>query len=246
MSFGVLGGRAFWVHGAMAEQEPPEDEGARRPGRRSVRDARARSGAPSPRAGRAARRPAGQRETPRALAAEEFPMPPRRPHATRRWPTAGLAGIGGCGWPLRRSAGAALLRALPGAEAPAPAPKPLTPAVRGGGRSVTPRATSAANPTVSDSVGCGWMVSAMSSASAPISSAWTTSAISSPAPDADDPGPEHPLGLGLDQELGQSVGAPERQRAARGRPGERRPSRSRRPARAPSSVSPIQATSGSV
>ena len=43
---------------------------------------------------------------------------------------------------------------------------------------IVPSAISAAKPTVSDSVGWGWMVSAMSSALAPISSASTVSAIS--------------------------------------------------------------------
>ncbi len=46
---------------------------------------------------------------------------------------------------------------------------------------IVPSAASAANPTVSDSVGWGWMVRPMSSASEPISSACTVSAISSPA-----------------------------------------------------------------
>src|SRR5208282_5811925 len=46
---------------------------------------------------------------------------------------------------------------------------------------MVPSNASADRPTVSDRVGCGWMVSAMSAASAPISIAWAISAMSSPA-----------------------------------------------------------------
>ena len=46
---------------------------------------------------------------------------------------------------------------------------------------IVPSAISAANATVSDRVGCGWIVRPTSSASAPISIARHTSAISSPA-----------------------------------------------------------------
>jgi hypothetical protein len=51
-------------------------------------------------------------------------------------------------------------------------------------------------------------------ASAPISTASTPSAISSPAPDADDADAEHALGLRVDDQLRQAVGAIERHRAA--------------------------------
>ena len=65
---------------------------------------------------------------------------------------------------------------------------------RGGIRSVIdPSTISAENATVSDRVGCGCTVSAMSVALAPISSASTVSEIRSPALDADDSGAEHPL-----------------------------------------------------
>ena len=46
---------------------------------------------------------------------------------------------------------------------------------------IDPSAISAVKNTVSDNVGCGWIVRPMSSASAPISSASTVSAMSSPA-----------------------------------------------------------------
>ena len=46
---------------------------------------------------------------------------------------------------------------------------------------MVPSKASAAMPIVSDRVGCGWMVSPMSSASAPISIANAASAIRSPA-----------------------------------------------------------------
>ena len=72
---------------------------------------------------------------------------------------------------------------------------------------IVPSAISAANPTVSDSVGCGWMVSPMSSASAPTSIASTASAISSPALTPTMPRAEHAARPGLDEQLGQPVGA---------------------------------------
>src|SRR5690606_8402806 len=54
--------------------------------------------------------------------------------------------------------------------------------LRIGGKSVhTPSATSAAMPTDSPSVGCGWMVLAISTTSAPISIANAISLIKSPA-----------------------------------------------------------------
>ena len=46
---------------------------------------------------------------------------------------------------------------------------------------IVPSNASAARATVSDSVGCGWMVSPTSAASAPISMASTASAMRSPA-----------------------------------------------------------------
>ena len=62
-----------------------------------------------------------------------------------------------------------------------------TPYFLGGIMSVIdPSAISAVKKTVSESVGCGWIVRPMSSASAPISSASTVSAMSSPGVHADD------------------------------------------------------------
>ena len=77
-------------------------------------------------------------------------------------------------------------------------------------------------PTVSDSVGWGWIVSAMSSASAPISSACTVSAISSPAPTPTIPAPSSRWRAGLEQQLREPLWAPQRERAARGGPREHR------------------------
>ena len=108
----------------------------------------------------------------------------------------------------------------------------------------TPRPTPSASRSAS---GCGWMVSLRSVAFAPISIASTPSAISSPAPGADEPDAQHALGLRIEDQLGQAVGAVERDRAAGRAPrelGDRRP-RGRSFA-ACASVSPAQASSGSV
>ena len=74
----------------------------------------------------------------------------------------------------------------------------------------------------------------MSSASAPISSAWTVSAISSPAPTPTMPAPSSRRDPGSNSSLVSPSGAGQRQRAARGGPREASPSRTRCPARAAS------------
>ena len=80
----------------------------------------------------------------------------------------------------------------------------------GGIRSViVPSNISAAKLTVSDSVGCGWIVCPMSVASAPISIASATSAIRSPAFGPTMPGADHPVVGLVEQHLGDALVAPE-------------------------------------
>ena len=83
-----------------------------------------------------------------------------------------------------------------------------------------PSNISAAMATVSESVGCGWIVSPISDASAPISIASATSATSSPAFGADDAAADDAVGRIIEQQLGHALVAPERQRASAGGPGE--------------------------
>ncbi len=80
---------------------------------------------------------------------------------------------------------------------------------RGGGRWMgRPRKSSAASPSVSESVGCVWIVPARSSATAPISTASVPSASRSPACGPTRPTPEQPAGCRLEHELGEPVGPP--------------------------------------
>ncbi len=72
---------------------------------------------------------------------------------------------------------------------------------------------------VSDSVGCGWTVRPMSSASAPISIASAASAIRSPAFGPTMPAPSRRSLVLVEQQLGQALGAGEPSARPRGRPG---------------------------
>ena len=87
---------------------------------------------------------------------------------------------------------------------------------------IEPSAISAVKNTVSDSVGCGWMVRPMSSASAPISRASTVSAISSPALMPTMSRAEDALRALLVEHLGEAFLAPHAERAAARRPREHR------------------------
>ena len=101
--------------------------------------------------------------------------------------------------------------------------------------------------SVSERVGWGWMLSARSRATAAVSTAKTPSAISSPAPDADDPNAQNAPGVRVEQQLRHPLGPIERYRPARGGPGE--PERVDLDVLRPFasvSVNPHQATSGSV
>ena len=120
--------------------------------------------------------------------------------------------------------------------------------LRGGIRSViVPSAISAANPIVSDSVGCGWIVSADVLGVRAHLERVDGLGDQLAGVDADDPGAEQPARARLEQQLGHALVAAQRQRAAGGGPREhgllvldaRRPWPS-------VSVSPIHATSGSV
>ena len=87
---------------------------------------------------------------------------------------------------------------------------------------IVPSSSSAASAIVSDSVGCGWTLRAMSSALAPISSASTASEMRSPAPTPDDARAEQPLGLWLEEQLGHALVAAQAQGPARRAPREDR------------------------
>ena len=87
---------------------------------------------------------------------------------------------------------------------------------------IDPSSSSAASAIVSDSVGCGWTVSAMSSALAPISSASTVSEIRSPASTPTIPAPSSRWVLALEQQLGHALVAAQAQRPARRAPREDR------------------------
>ena len=87
---------------------------------------------------------------------------------------------------------------------------------------IVPSAASAAKPTVSESVGCGWIVSPMSSASAPISMRVHRLGDQLAGVDADDAGAEQRRVSGSKSSLVMPFVAAERQRAAGRRPGERR------------------------
>ena len=95
---------------------------------------------------------------------------------------------------------------------------------------IVPSAISAAKPSVSESVGWGWMVRPRSCASEPTSIACTASAISSPALGPTMPAPEQPPCLGLDEQLRQAVVAALGQRRGPRPPTGRTPSRRRGPA----------------
>ena len=82
------------------------------------------------------------------------------------------------------------------------------------------RCTSAAAPSVSLSVGWGWIVSTTSRTEQPISMASTASPIRSPAPKPTMPQPRTRCGLRVDDPLGQPFGAADGLGAAAGRPGE--------------------------
>ncbi len=78
--------------------------------------------------------------------------------------------------------------------------------LRGGGTSVqVPWATSAAMPTVSPRVGCGWMVLPISTASQPISMARQTSPIMSPADGPTMAPPMTRCVSGVEDQLGEAV-----------------------------------------
>ena len=77
-----------------------------------------------------------------------------------------------------------------------------------------PRYTSPAKATVSLSVGWGWIESATSRIVQPISIATTASAISSPAPAADDAATQHAVGRRIEDPLGEPVGAADGDRPA--------------------------------
>ena len=95
--------------------------------------------------------------------------------------------------------------------------------LRGRYRSVSvPSNASAAIATVSESVGCGWIVSPMSAASAPISIASPTSAIRSPAFVPTIPPPMTRCDSRVEQQLRESLVAPDRERAPARGPGEHR------------------------
>ena len=79
---------------------------------------------------------------------------------------------------------------------------------------MVPSAISAAKLKVSDNVGCGWMVRPMSSMSAPISSASTASAISSPAFTPTMPAPRMRRDVRIEQHLGGAFGTAYRAGAA--------------------------------
>ena len=87
---------------------------------------------------------------------------------------------------------------------------------------IVPVAAWAAKPSVSDRVGCGWIVSARSSASAPISIAWAASAISSPAFTPTAPAPRIRRLSGSTSSLVRPSARPHPERAPRGRPREGR------------------------
>ena len=97
------------------------------------------------------------------------------------------------------------------------------------------------------SVGCAWMVSAMSSTVAPISIASTASAMSSPAPAPADAHAQHAVGFGINDHFRHAVRAVKRQRAARRRPRKFRDFDISTPfSFASFSVKPHHASSGSV
>ena len=88
-------------------------------------------------------------------------------------------------------------------------------------RSVSvPSNASAANATVSDSVGCGWIVRPMSAASAPISIASADLRDQLAGIAADDAAAEHAMRLRIEQQLGEALVAADRERAAARDPGE--------------------------
>jgi len=111
---------------------------------------------------------------------------------------------------------------------------------------MVPSACSAEKPTVSESVGCGWMVSAMSSASRPASIARTASASNSPALTPTIPAPSTRFVPGSRISFVRPSERPmlsARPEAAQGNPAV---SNGVPSALAWVSVSPVQATSGSV
>ena len=83
-----------------------------------------------------------------------------------------------------------------------------------------PKKASADSITVSASVGCAWMVIARSVATAAISIASVAFGDHLAGADADDPDAEHALGLRVEDDLGQPVGATDRRGAAGGAPRE--------------------------
>ena len=82
-----------------------------------------------------------------------------------------------------------------------------------------PKAVSAASISVSLSVGCAWIVSATSRATAAVSTASVPSAISSPAPAPTIPTPNTRSVFGSNEDLRQALGARDRLSPARGGPG---------------------------
>ena len=231
-------------HGRRARARPEDPTG----------DRRSRTTCSRPRSSRCrrrqrARRSRGRRSRWRAPARRRRRAARGRRRGGARWPLVVL-GAGGA-WHQGRFGGVAsrLSRQAVGRARPrtGEGSRPSG-RLRGGIRSViVPSAISAANATVSDSVGCGWIVSAMSSASAPISSACTVSAISSPALTPTMPGAEQPPRARLEEQLGQPSSRPSdsaRPDAAHGNTAFSY-SIAVRPC-ASVSVSPIQATSGSV